>query len=147
MATVTHTTATPGSDPPRTPSRRFFLTGATALASTAASMPASAAPAAVGPSPDATLIALCARHPALIAAVNASPIDFDSCPAWQAYEASRDAIYDAEPQTLAGMRAKARVAKVEARRPDASEDASGTPAAHWAWDLVNDLLRLTGGAA
>jgi hypothetical protein len=33
-------------------------------------MPASAVPVAVGPSPDADLIALCAAHPALIAAFN-----------------------------------------------------------------------------
>ena len=99
------------------------------------------------PGPDAELIALCVRHPALIAAVNASPLDFDACPAWQAYEVSRDAIHDAQPQTLAGMRAKALAAKAEARRPDRTEDPDGTAAAFWSWDLVNDLLRLTGGAA
>lgn len=60
---------------------------------------------------------------------------------------SRDAIHAAQPVTMAGMRAKALVAKAEARKPDGSEDPCSTPAEHWAWDLVNDLLRLTGGAA
>lgn len=149
MATVTHTTATPGSDHPRTPSRRLFLAGATALASTAASMPASAAPAAAGPSPDAELIALCAVHSALYDAVNASTadIDFEECPVWQAYAASRDAIDAAKPQTLAGMRAKALAAKAEACRPDGTEEPGNCPAENWSWDLVNDLLRLTGGVA
>lgn len=148
MATVTHTTAAPGSDHPRTPSRRLLLTGATALASIAASMSASAAPAAVGPSPDAALIALCAAHPALIDAYNTcdGPSEAEEA-AWDAYAASRDAIDDARPVTLAGMRAKALAAKAEARGPDGSESPGNGPAENWAWDLVNDLLRLTGGAA
>jgi hypothetical protein len=111
-------------------------------------LPASAALAApVVANPDAELIALCARHQALIDAVNASPDDCDTCPAWQAYEVSRDTIGDAKPQTLAGMRAKALVAKAEALTPDGSEQPSGSMAEAWSWDLVNDLLRLTGGAA
>jgi hypothetical protein len=96
---------------------------------------------------DADLIALCAAHPALIHAVNASPNDCDTCPAWQAYEVSRDTIGDAKPQTLAGMRAKALAAKVEALNPDGSEQPCSTMAETWSWDLVNDLLRLTGGVA
>ena len=96
---------------------------------------------------DVELIALSSRHPSLIAAVNVSPLDFDACPAWQAYEVSRDAIHDVRPITLAGMRAKVLVAKAEALRPDGTEDPDGTVAAHRSWDLVNDLLRLTGGVA
>lgn len=121
--------------------RRGILLGAVLLPASAAL----AAPLAVNP--DAELIALCAKHPALIAAVNASPIDFDDCPASAPYLLSRDAIHDARPQTLAGMRAKALAAKAEARKPDGSEDPCSTAAEHWAWELVNDLLRLTGSAA
>jgi hypothetical protein len=99
------------------------------------------------PGPDADLIALCAAHPALIDAVNASLIDLDTCPAWHAYEVSRDAIHAARPVTLEGMRAKALAAKAEARDPDGSEEPDSCPAETWAWDLVNDLLRLTGGVA
>ena len=126
----------------RRSTRRAMLLGAAVLPGAAA-----AAPLVSTPNPDAELIALCARHPALIDAVNASPLDFDACPAWQAYEVSRDAIHDACPVTLAGMRAKALAAKAEARCPDGSEEYRSSPAGSWSWDLVNDLLRLTGGAA
>ena len=126
----------------RRSTRRAILLGAAVLPG------AAAAPLASTPSPDAELIALCARHPALIAAFNTGNSDgSDNDPLWIAYAASRDAISDAQPQTLAGMRAKALVAKVEARNPDGAEEPSSTPAEHWSWDLVNDLLRLTGGAA
>lgn len=123
-------------------SRRTILLSAAVLPGVTAAV------ASVQPSDrDAALITLCARHPALIAAVNASPIDFDVCPAWQAYEVSRDAIHDARPVTLAGMRAKALAAKAEALSPDGTENPGNCPAETWSWDLVNDLLRLTGGAA
>ncbi|RYH05320.1 MAG: hypothetical protein EON57_07995 [Alphaproteobacteria bacterium] len=108
---------------------------------------AAAAPLASTPNSDADLIALCARHSALFDAASTSPIIFDKCPAWEAYVVSRDAIHDALPATLAGMRAKALVAKIEARNLDGSEEPANTAAAHMAWDLVNDLVRLTGGAA
>jgi hypothetical protein len=85
-------------------------------------MPASAAPAAVGPSPDTELIALCAAHPALIAAFNEFGSGGENDPLWCAYAVSRDAIDAAKPQTLAGMRAKALAAKAEARSPDGSEE-------------------------
>jgi hypothetical protein len=58
-----------------------------------------------------------------------------------------DAISNAQPSTLEGLQAKACAAKAEARTPDGSEHPDGSIAAHWSWDLVNDLLRLTGGAA
>ena len=45
------------------------------------------------------------------------------------------------------MRAKALAAKAEARNPNGPEDFECTAAAHMAWELVHDLLRLTGGAA
>jgi hypothetical protein len=104
-----------------------------------------AALAAPLPHPDAELIATCERHSALTDAANAEEIE--DGPAWLAYSASRDAISEAQPQTLAGMRAKALAAKSDARTPDGSENPDGTMAETWAWDLVNDLLRLTGGPA
>ena len=141
MATHAHTTDTVR----RSPTRRAMLLGAAVLPGTAAAAPpASPLP----PGPDAALIALCNRHPALIAAFNTGDGDgSDSDPLWIAYATSRDAIHDAQPQTLAGMRAKALAAKAEARSPDGSEEYRSSPAGSWSWDLVNDLLRLTGGAA
>ena len=65
---------------------------------------------------------------------------------WQAYARSRDAIRDAEPQTMDGLVAKARAAKAEARIGNGFDKPEGTPAEYWAWDLVNDLLRLGGEA-
>lgn len=110
MTLFAHTT----DDTRRRSTRRAMLLGAAVLPSVAA------APLDTSQSPslDADLIALCARHPALIAAVNASPIDFDKCPASAPYLLSRDAIHDARPVTLEGLRAKALAAKVEARNPD-----------------------------
>ena len=97
-------------------------------------------------SPDADLIALCEAHPALIEAVNADDGDCgDDDPVWAAYVASRDAISEAKPQTTAGMRAKALAAKAEARTPDGSELPESTRGGVWAWDILHDLLRLSGG--
>ena len=125
MAMRAHTTPSAGGKT----HRRGILLGAALL-------PVSAKVAT--PNPDAELIV----------AFNTGNSDgSDSDPLWIAYATSRDAIHDAQPQTLAGMRAKALVAKTEALRPDGTEDPDGTVAPHWAWDLVNDLLRLTGGAA
>lgn len=51
-----------------------------------------------------------------------------------------DAATLTRPRTLAGMRAKARAALAE------GPGKPNTPGDIWAWDLVRDLLRLTGGA-
>lgn len=59
---------------------------------------------------------------------------------------SRDAISQAKPMTLDGMRAKARAAKKEAQNPRGPESPNQFLAARWSWDLVNDLLRIDGGA-
>jgi len=45
------------------------------------------------------------------------------------------------------MLAKARVAKLAAQNPDGTEEPEGSMAAVWAWDLVNDLLRIHGTGA
>lgn len=94
------------------------------------------------PSPDAALIAACANHPRVTEAYNADAAD--EGPLWDAYVASRDAISDARPATLAGLLAKARAAKFEARMLDGHESPDGSMAAIWSWDIVNDLLRLCG---
>jgi hypothetical protein len=95
---------------------------------------------------DADLIRLCEAHPAIIRRAEEDSTYEDDCPLWLAYERSRDAIGAAVPVTLAGMVAKARAAKAEARNSNGTESPSNCPAENWAWDLVNDLLRLEGGA-
>ncbi len=97
------------------------------------------------PHPDAALIAACAEHAANLAAYNrdGGKLNLDDDPLWAAYERTRDAISDAVQHTLDGMLAKAWAAKAEATHPDGTENPENCPAATWAWDLVNDLLRGT----
>ena len=106
-------------------------------------LPYTAAPAANG-NPDHDLIRRCADHLACLAAVKAAPDEEEDGPAWLAYESNRDAISAAQPQTLAGLTAKARAAKLEATFWDSFENIHDTMAEPWAWDLVNALLRLAG---
>ena len=100
--------------------------------------------AANGVGPDAELISCCAAHPEYMAAVKDAPDEEEDGPAWRAYEKNRDAISAAMPQTLVGMIAKARAAKLEATFWDTSENIEGTMGQPWAWDLVNSLLQLAG---
>lgn len=143
MATRAHTTDAAR----RRSTRRVMLLGAAVLPGAAIAAPlASFLPPGAGP--DTELIAICNRHPAVIAAFNACEQDSGpDNPEWVAYKASMDAISDAQPQTLAGLQAKALAAKAEAMNPDGSEHPDGSIAAHWAWDIANDMLRLTCGAA
>lgn len=99
-----------------------------------------------GENPDADLVRLCAEHVVNLRAYNSdrSDLDEDQNPLWRAYEATRDAIDAARPQSLVGMVAKAHAAKVEALEVDGAERPAHCPAADWAWDLVGDLLRLHG---
>ena len=92
---------------------------------------------------DADFIALCARHVVNHGAYEryTGPLDAKHNPLWAAYEQTRDAIHEAEPQSIQGMLAKARAAKIEAGPCDDPDDGV---AIRWAWDLVNDLLRLYG---
>ena len=126
-----------------------ILTGAVALPLdlAAAEVGGRRDPGRPGPSPDADLIALCEAYPACLATFLADDRDPDDNPFYAAYQASQDAIGEAEPQTLEGMRAKALVAKLEAAMPDGSEMHNGTFGGDWAWDLLHDILRLTGGEA
>ena len=64
---------------------------------------------------DADLIRICREHPAVVKAASGTD---DNDPTWDAYDASRNAITDAKPQTLAGVIAKARIAGRGAQRRD-----------------------------
>jgi hypothetical protein len=96
---------------------------------------------------DDALISACADYRARMDEVNNGPEEtLDGYgPIWQQYAACRDTISNALPVTIAGLVAKARAAKIEARRQDGSERPENTMAAAWSWDLVNDLIRLFGG--
>jgi hypothetical protein len=95
------------------------------------------------PHSDADLIRICEGHKAVVEGLHQCNC-MEDCAHWQAYERSRDAIHAAVPVTLAGMVAKARAAKIEALNVDGTENPDGSPAENWAWDLVNDILRLEG---
>jgi hypothetical protein len=124
-------------------SRRSILAG-TPLAAMFAAMPC----VTLGQiNADKKLIELCKQHIANMEAFCACPLDSDVSPHWPPYEATEDAVAKAQPMTLAGLAAKARVAKAEALQPDGKEVYANSAAGNWAWDLVNDLIRLTGGAA
>lgn len=117
-----------------TTSRRHLLTGSAALG-------AAGTVAAQASNPDAELIRACARHPLIVAAFNESPgtIDIEDDPLWHACCEISDFITAAKPQTLAGMQAKDRAALADGKgEPNTTGDI-------WAWNLVHDLLRLTGG--
>jgi predicted outer membrane protein len=90
---------------------------------------------------DTALIATCKQHIANHRAFNTafddpSTQEGDKEVLGSRYDQTRDAISDSEPRTLAGIYAKARAAKVEAR----------SMGEVWAWDIVNDLLRIAGEA-
>jgi hypothetical protein len=123
--------------------RRLVLAAGISLPVSASAQPIAAT------SPDADLIRFCAEHVVNMDAFNrdSSDLDAEDNPLWVAYERTRDAIHEARPQTVEGMLAEARAAKSEALMPDGRENPSNSPAETWAWDLLNDLLRLNGGQA
>ena len=102
----------------------------------------SAVAASAETNPDADLIRTCAEHIANRDAYNAraGEVLTEQDPRWHAYARTLDAISDARPQTLAGLVAKAKATKAEATRPDGAVEPED--AADWAWDLVEDLIRL-----
>jgi hypothetical protein len=123
----------------RSLSRRLLLGTAPSAAVVAA------VPATIGAdSPDDELIRICNAHPALMDLCNSgtAAADDEDGPLWRAYDQSRDAITEAKPGTLEGLIAKARAAKHQARRKDGTEEPAGSMGEVWAWDLVNDLLRI-----
>lgn len=133
--------------PPRKPSPSVvvpvWLPPRRGLLGILAALTASPAVAVAASSADAEMIRLCEAHPAILAALDVHGSGDDDCPLWLAYVRSRDAIHAAVPVTLAGIIAKARAAKAEAVNPEAgTEIPHGTPGETWAWDIVQDLLRL-----
>jgi hypothetical protein len=108
-------------------------------------IPARAAPQASNL--DAELIRVCEAHPGMLDALDKHGSGEDECPYWLAYERSRNAIDASRPATMAGVLAKAAAAKREALdREGNTYTWEGTRGGAWAWDLMNDLLRLMGGA-
>jgi hypothetical protein len=91
---------------------------------------------------DDDLVRLCEQHKANKTALDACSLDADDSPHWPSFVASSDAIAAARPTTLAGLAAKARTAKREALTSGGGEDPCNGAALAWAWDLVNDLIRL-----
>jgi hypothetical protein len=95
---------------------------------------------------DAELIRLCDTYIANHRAYESSTDerDSDDHPLWPEYIRSFHAMEDHPPaQTMAGVLALARVAKVEAMMKG-REVWEGTAAIEWAVDAINDLLRLHG---
>lgn len=93
------------------------------------------------------LAQLCARHIAHRQALLACPQDPEESPHWSLYAVTHDAISMARPATLSELAAKARAAKHEALTAGGHEDIRNGSAVDWAWDLVNDLVRLDDAAA
>jgi hypothetical protein len=104
--------------------------------------------------PDAALIRMCNQHIVNMNAYNNSPsaaergCDDDNDPLWDAYEDTRDAISEAEPQTIDGMVAIARAAMAEAApdMQDADDRMFHGMDEEWAWRLVGHTLRLADAA-
>ena len=120
--------------------RRTFLAGTAGL--TAASIPLAAGATVQAVHPDAELIRLCAQHIVNLEAFNQDGGDLEpeDDPLAVAYVSTLEAICAAKVHTVDGMIAKARAAKAEARQLDGTDGPSNTPAAAWAWDILNDLL-------
>lgn len=93
------------------------------------------------------LAQLCVQHIAHRQALLACPQDPEDSPHWALFSATHDAIAMARPTTLAELAAKARAAKHEAMTANGREDVRSGSAVDWAWDLVNDLIRLGNAAA
>lgn len=96
---------------------------------------------------DAALIRICAEHAVNTWAVNTSPDEMDDAhPLWVTYLHTQRTIDAAKPRTVAGMLAKARIAVdvLTLNGVVTPENGSGST---WAWDLLNDLIRLNGAVA
>jgi len=127
--------------------RRALLTGAAAIGAVAAGG-AAIAPAVAGAGPDAELIALCGEYAVAVDAHNADGghLEMEDCPLWQATEALRLRLDGMAACTLAGVVAKARVARTLAQQPS-GEDYSDAYTGEWPGEVVRELLRLSEGAA
>lgn len=143
MAEHAHSTLTPSGT-----GRRAVLALGGAFSALGVTAGGAASVACATGNPDAELIATCRQHVANLRAFTVrDDLGAEDDPFWAAYNDTKDVIRAAKPQTLAGMVAKAQAAKMEAATTlDGDEDYSSCPAGDWAWDLVNDLLRLSGRA-
>lgn len=116
------------------------LTGALSAVGITAGAAASVADLAINP--DADMIALSRLHVANLQAYNNSCAEDEASPLHAAYLASYNRLQTMRPETMEGWIAKAHSAKAEARQPDGQEDPDGTVAAAWAWELLNDAIRI-----
>lgn len=131
----------PASNAPK-PSRRSVVAATAKLLAPGGAVGAAASP----DNPDAGLIALCAEHAANVAAFSlyGGEVEQEDDPFWPPYECTCQAVSAARPRTMQGVLAKARAARAEAGKDERCFE--GGIASDWAWDVVNDLLRLHGGA-
>jgi hypothetical protein len=96
--------------------------------------------------PDADLIAWCQAFPAARVRCNAYHGDLDpGVPEWDDYIGLSDRIGETDPKAWEGWRAKALAAKAEATMRGGVEHPECTSSSEWAWDLMNDALRLGAG--
>ena len=126
------------------PTRRATLAG------TAAATPATVAATganALEQNPDAELIRVCAQHAINMDTLNSIDGWEENDPIWLAYDETRDFITKAEPKTFAGVLAMARAARHEATGLDGKENWPGGMGQEWAPEIINHLLRVTGGAS
>jgi len=95
--------------------------------------------ASEGSETDSSLIGLCGAFPALLAAFNDDPRDDN--PFWEPYIAACRAISAMQPNTMAGIVAKARAAVEDGHGlcPDGDFPSDGMK---WAWDVVQALVRM-----
>jgi hypothetical protein len=124
--------------------RRRVLLGAAAVVALPGIV---VAPPVAAAGPDAAPIRLCAEHIANKDAFNASHLDHDVDPLWPPNCRTRDAVRAAKPLTIAGIGTNSHAIKSEVLNPDGSETPEDGLVARWAFDLVNDLLRLHGAPA
>lgn len=130
--------------------RRTLLARGAALGA-AAALPAVTPPASAGAGAgaDAGLIALCEEYKAALAAYEADGgyLVTDDDPLWEAVEAVKRRLDGMAAATLAGVVAKARVARCLARQPGGREDYCSSFTADWPGEVVRDLLALADGRA
>ena len=108
------------------------------------------AQAAPSPHPDAGLIPMANRYPAVREAYNSyrGPDDGPENEAlWADLVATFTACLDARPTTLEGLAAKVRVSRIDATRPDGSFMEPEQSWSRVAWSVGEDILRLAGGAS
>lgn len=120
--------------------RRRLLAGGGAVAALAAGAAGGEVPGLQDGNPDTELIRRCY---AFLMALDAFERrehagDLDDCPEWEAVNAAREAAEELEPETLAGIRAVALVAKREAAQLDGSE--------RWGESHTGDFPRRIGEA-